>query len=139
MIVNRVSEPSLTTRHTVLPTEIGYQREILVICECLGGLTAEVQERSIPYRIVRRESRSTAFSFLDQGRSVPLTILQFPDLTVVPRRLDNLRQCMPSSIREILNELPANLDDTYERILRDIPKQLQRHAYLLFQCMVAAS
>jgi len=46
---------------------------------------------------------------------------------------------MPSSIQEILNELPANLDDTYERILRDIPKQLQRHAYRLFQCMVAAS
>jgi ankyrin repeat protein len=54
-------------------------------------------------------------------------------------QLDNLRRCMPSSIREILNELPANLDDTYERILHDIPKQLRRHSHRLFQCMVAAS
>ena len=46
---------------------------------------------------------------------------------------------MPSSIREILNELPANLDDTYERILHGIPRQLRRHAYHLFRCMVAAS
>jgi hypothetical protein len=46
---------------------------------------------------------------------------------------------MPSSIREILNELPANLDDTYERILHGIPKQLRRHAHRLFRCMVAAS
>jgi hypothetical protein len=54
-------------------------------------------------------------------------------------QLDNLRRCLPSSIREILNELPANLDDTYKRILRGIPKQLRRHAHRLFQCMVAAS
>jgi hypothetical protein len=54
-------------------------------------------------------------------------------------QLDNLRRCMPSSIREILNELPANLDDTYKRILHGIPKQLRRHAHRLFQCMVAAS
>ncbi|KAF8490817.1 hypothetical protein F5888DRAFT_1637925 [Russula emetica] len=54
-------------------------------------------------------------------------------------QLDNLRRCIPSSIREILNELPANLDDTYERILHGIPKQLRRHAHRLFQCMVVAS
>jgi ankyrin repeat protein len=54
-------------------------------------------------------------------------------------QLDNLRRCIPSSIREILNELPANLDDTYERMLHDIPKQLRRYAHRLFQCMVAAS
>jgi ankyrin repeat protein len=46
---------------------------------------------------------------------------------------------MPSSIREILDELPTNLDDTYKRILHGIPKQLRRHAHRLFQCMVAAS
>ena len=54
-------------------------------------------------------------------------------------QLDNLRRCLPSSIREILNELPANLDDTYKRILHGIPNQLRRHAHRLFQCMVAAS
>jgi hypothetical protein len=54
-------------------------------------------------------------------------------------QLNNLRRCMPSSIQEILTELPGNLDDTYERILHAIPKQLRRHAQRLFRCMVAAS
>jgi len=45
---------------------------------------------------------------------------------------------MSLSIREALNELPANLDDTYERILHDIPERLWRNAHRLFQCMVAA-
>lgn len=54
-------------------------------------------------------------------------------------QLNILRQCKLSSIRKILNELADNLDETYERILHGIPKQLQRHAYRLFQCMVAAT
>lgn len=45
---------------------------------------------------------------------------------------------MPSSIRKSLNELPTTLDETYERILRGIPKQKRQHAHQLFQCMVAA-
>ena len=45
---------------------------------------------------------------------------------------------MPSSIRKALNELPITLDDTYERILQNIPKQKWQHAHRLFQCMVAA-
>ena len=53
-------------------------------------------------------------------------------------QLDNLRRCMPSSIRKALNELPVTLDDTYERILQNIPKQKWQHAHRLFQCMVAA-
>ena len=53
-------------------------------------------------------------------------------------QLDNLRRCMPSSIPKALNELPVTLDDTYERILQNIPKQKWQHAHRLFQCMVAA-
>src|SRR6266852_727180 len=53
-------------------------------------------------------------------------------------QLDNLRRCMPSSIRKALNELPITLDDTYERILQGIPKQQFQHARRLFQCIVAA-
>ena len=45
---------------------------------------------------------------------------------------------MPSSIRKALNELPVTLDDTYDRILQNIPKQKWQHAHRLFQCMVAA-
>ena len=53
-------------------------------------------------------------------------------------QLDNLRRCMPSSIRKALGELPVTLDDTYERLLQNIPKQKWQHAHRLFQCMVAA-
>ena len=53
-------------------------------------------------------------------------------------QLDNLRRCMPSSIRKALDELPVTLDDTYERTLQNIPKQKWQHARRLFQCMVAA-
>ena len=45
---------------------------------------------------------------------------------------------MPSSIRKALDELPDTLDDTYERILLNIPKQKWQHAQRLFQCMVVA-
>jgi Ankyrin repeats (many copies)/Ankyrin repeats (3 copies) len=53
-------------------------------------------------------------------------------------QLDNLRRCMPSSIRKSLDELPITLDETYERILQGIPKQKWQHAHRLFQCLVAA-
>src|SRR5229473_1483256 len=53
-------------------------------------------------------------------------------------QLDNLRRCMPSSIRKALNELPITLDETYEQTLQCIPKQKRQHAHRLFQCMVAA-
>ena len=53
-------------------------------------------------------------------------------------QLDRLRRCFPPSIRRILNELPATLDETYERILQEIPKDKKEHSYRLFQCLVAA-
>ena len=45
---------------------------------------------------------------------------------------------MPSSIRKALNELPTTLDETYERVLREIPKEKRQHAHRLFQCLVVA-
>src|SRR5579863_3770781 len=53
-------------------------------------------------------------------------------------QLDTLRRCFPSSIPETLNQLPATLDETYERALQEIPKEKMRHAHRLFQCLVAA-
>jgi hypothetical protein len=38
-----------------------------------------------------------------------------------------------------LEELPESLDETYERILKEIRKPKQRHAHRLLQCLVAAS
>jgi ankyrin repeat protein len=53
-------------------------------------------------------------------------------------QLEVLRQCFPPSVRRILEELPDSLDETYERILREIRKPNQGHAHKLLQCLVAA-
>jgi hypothetical protein len=53
-------------------------------------------------------------------------------------QLEVLRQCFPPSVRRILQELPDSLDETYERILREIRKPNQGHAHQLLQCLVAA-
>ena len=53
-------------------------------------------------------------------------------------QLEVLRYCLPPSVRHILEELPDSLDETYERILREIRKPNQRLAHRLMQCLVAA-
>jgi len=53
-------------------------------------------------------------------------------------QLEVLRHCFPPSVRRILDELPESLDETYERILREIRKSNQGHARRLLQCLVAA-
>ena len=54
-------------------------------------------------------------------------------------QLEVLRQCFPPSVRSILEELPDSLDETYERILREIKKPNRGHAHQLLQCLVAAA
>jgi len=41
-------------------------------------------------------------------------------------------------VRQILNELPETLDQTYERILQEIPKSNRVHAHRLLQCLTVA-
>ena len=53
-------------------------------------------------------------------------------------QLEVLRHCFPSSVKLFLEELPESLDETYERILREITKPNQGHAHRLMQCLVAA-
>ena len=53
-------------------------------------------------------------------------------------QLELLRQCLAPSVRRILAELPESLDDTYERILREIPKSNRVHAHRLLQCLTVA-
>jgi hypothetical protein len=53
-------------------------------------------------------------------------------------QLEVLRHCFPPSVRRILEELPDSLDETYERILKEIRKPNQGHAHQLLQCLVAA-
>ncbi len=53
-------------------------------------------------------------------------------------QLDALRQCLPSSVRHTLDELPESLDETYERIVMDIMKANRAQAYLMLQCLTVA-
>ena len=52
--------------------------------------------------------------------------------------MEVLRDCIPSSVRPTLNELPESLDETYERILKDIKKPNRAHARRVLQCLVVA-
>jgi ankyrin repeat protein len=53
-------------------------------------------------------------------------------------QLDALRQCLPSSLRHTLAELPESLDETYERIVKDIKKGNRADAYRMLQCLSVA-
>ena len=53
-------------------------------------------------------------------------------------QLEVLRQCLPPSVRHTLAELPETLDETYERILSEIPKSNRVHAHRLLQCLTVA-
>ena len=53
-------------------------------------------------------------------------------------QLEVLRDCHPPSVRRTLDELPESLDETYERVLKEIKKPDLDHARRLLQCLVAA-
>jgi ankyrin repeat protein len=53
-------------------------------------------------------------------------------------QLDRLRRCLSPRIRQVLDELPETLDETYERTLLDIDKDNWAYAHRLFQCIVVA-
>ena len=54
-------------------------------------------------------------------------------------QLETLRHCLPQSVRRTLNELPESLDDTYERVMMEIKRANQAHAYRMFQCLTVAN
>ena len=54
-------------------------------------------------------------------------------------QLEALRNCIPSSVRVLLKKLPETLDETYERVLRDINKANRVHALHLLQCLTVAA
>jgi len=53
-------------------------------------------------------------------------------------QLDVLRHCLPSSVRSTLKELPESLDESYERILKEIKWVNRVHAHRIFQCLLVA-
>jgi ankyrin repeat protein len=54
-------------------------------------------------------------------------------------QLEVLRNCLPQNVRRVLQDLPASLDGTYERMLRDILKANPDQAYRLLQCLTVAT
>jgi len=53
-------------------------------------------------------------------------------------QLESLRHCLPPSVRGVLDGLPETLDETYERVLRDINKANREHAHHLLHCLTVA-
>ena len=54
-------------------------------------------------------------------------------------QLEMLQQCLPQSLRQILDELPESLDGTYERVMMEIMRANQSHAYRMLQCLTVAN
>ena len=54
-------------------------------------------------------------------------------------QLEVLRNCLPQNVRRVLQELPASLDETYERMLGEILKANPDQAYRLLQCLAVAT
>src|SRR6266436_552381 len=54
-------------------------------------------------------------------------------------QLEALRQCLAPRVRHMLKELPETLDETYERMLRNIDKANWDHAHRLLQCLTIAA
>ena len=53
-------------------------------------------------------------------------------------QLEVLRRCLPKTIRKTLSELPASLDETYQRVLNEIGMDNRDLAHRLLQCLTMA-
>ncbi|KAH9039458.1 hypothetical protein EDB83DRAFT_2228431, partial [Lactarius deliciosus] len=54
-------------------------------------------------------------------------------------QLETLRNCLPQNVRSVLKALPKSLDETYERMLKEIGKANPHQAYRLLQCLTVAT
>ncbi|KAI9443877.1 hypothetical protein H4582DRAFT_1807187, partial [Lactarius indigo] len=53
-------------------------------------------------------------------------------------QLETLRHCLPQNVPHILRQLPATLDETYARVLKEIGTTNQLYAHRLLQCLTVA-
>jgi hypothetical protein len=53
-------------------------------------------------------------------------------------QLERLRGCLARNVEHVLSELPTSLDETYQRVLREIDEANQRDVYRLLQCLVVS-
>ena len=52
--------------------------------------------------------------------------------------MDSVLGCYSDDIQDVLDHLPEDLDETYERTLRDIDNQKRKYAQRLFQCLLVS-
>ena len=52
--------------------------------------------------------------------------------------MEALRHCFPNNLGRVLEELPQSLDETYQRILKEISNANQKQAHQLLQCLAVA-
>jgi ankyrin repeat protein len=50
-----------------------------------------------------------------------------------------LRNCLPQNVRRVLRDLPASLDETYERMLKEVLKANPDQVYYLLQCLTVST
>ena len=53
-------------------------------------------------------------------------------------QLEMLRLCLRSRVRHFINELPDSLDETYERVLKEVHKTNRGYVQRLLQCLAVA-
>jgi hypothetical protein len=53
-------------------------------------------------------------------------------------QLETLRHCLPQNVPHVLSQLPATLDETYARVLKEIGKTNEFYARRLLQCLTVA-
>src|SRR5258708_7020360 len=52
--------------------------------------------------------------------------------------MDNVLDCYSDGIQDVLDDLPRDLDETYERTLRGIDDKKRKYAQRLFQCLLVS-
>src|SRR5712692_9396338 len=52
--------------------------------------------------------------------------------------MDHVLDSYSSDIQDVLDDLPEDLDETYERTLRGIDNKKRRYAQRLFQCLLVS-
>ena len=138
--IRNVLEP-LTPRRVSLHDQSGQKEDIA------DYVRSVVYSRS--EQIMRRwrtEDKELVIGLLSE-RADGMYVDLFTLVTLVQRlirfrwvfcQLEILRDCFPPSVRRTLDELPESLDETYERILKEIKKPNRDSARRLLSCLVAA-
>ena len=138
--IRNVLEP-LTSRRVSLHDQSGQQEDIAnYVRSVVYSKSEQIMRR---WRTEDKELVIQSLSERADGMYVDrftlmISVQNLPRFRWVFCQLEVLRDCLPPSVRRTLDELPESLDETYERILKEIKKPNRDHAKRLLSCLVAA-